>query len=44
MHDFSGNTKTLEALERIIDYCIQNNYELKSITSNTEPVQHNVAN
>lgn len=44
MHDFSGNTKTLEALQRIIDYCKENNYEFKSITPETIPVQHNVTN
>ena len=44
MHDFSGNTKTLEALQMIINYCKENNYEFKSITLESAPVQHNVAN
>lgn len=44
MHDFSGNTKTLKALQGIIDYCKENNYEFKSITLETTPIQHNVAN
>lgn len=44
MHDFSGNDKTLKALKAIIDYCIENNYELRAITADTIPVQHHVAN
>lgn len=44
MHDSTGKTQTLEALGRIIDYCIENNYEFKAITMNTPPVQHNVSN
>lgn len=44
MHDFSGNTKTLQALQIIIDYCKENNYYFKSITNETRPVQHNVSN
>lgn len=44
MHDFSGNTKTVEALPRIIEYCIEHGYTLKTITSETTPVHHNVSN
>lgn len=44
MHDFSGNTKTVEALPRIIEYCIEHGYALKTITSETTPVHHNVSN
>ena len=44
MHDFSGNQKTVNALSRIIEFCINNNYELKVLTDNTMPVHHKVAN
>lgn len=44
MHDFSGNTKTLNALRAIIQYGRQNGYTFKPITSNTPMVTHNVYN
>lgn len=44
MHDSSGHTYTVEALEAIIDYCLANNYEFKSISSETKPIHHPVAN
>ncbi len=40
MHDFSGNTKTLNALSSIIDYAIQNGYTFSNITTNTPMVTH----
>ncbi len=40
MHDFSGNTKTLNALESIIDYGIQNGYTFSNITESTPMVTH----
>ena len=40
MHDFSGNTKTLNALSSIIDYGIQNGYTFSNITENTPMVTH----
>ena len=40
MHDFSGNTKTLNALERIIDYGIENGYVFEKITEDTPMVNH----
>ncbi len=40
MHDFSGNTKTLNALSSIIDYGIQNGYTFSNITTNTPMVTH----
>ena len=40
MHDFSGNTKTLNALEDIIDYGIKNGYTFKNITEDTPMVTH----
>lgn len=44
MHDFSGNTKTLNALEDIIDYGINNGYTFCNITENTPMVTHRVNN
>ena len=40
MHDFSGNTKTLNALSSIIDFGIKNGYTFKNITENTPMVTH----
>lgn len=40
MHDFSGNTKTLHALENIINYGIQNGYAFSNITTSTPMVTH----
>ena len=40
MHDFSGNTKTLNALSSIIDYATQNGYTFSNITTNTPMVTH----
>lgn len=44
MHDFSGNTKTVNALEDIIDYGINNGYTFARITENTPMVTHGVNN
>lgn len=44
MHDFSGNTKTLNALESIIDYGISNGYTFSAITESTPMVTHSVNN
>ena len=44
MHDFSGNTKTLNALSDIIDYGIENGYTFKRITESTPMVRHGVQN
>ncbi len=44
MHDFGGNTKTLNALSDIIDYGLKNGYTFKSITMETPMVTHNVNN
>lgn len=44
MHDFSGNTKTLDALSDIIDYGLANGYTFKCITESTPVVTHNVQN
>ncbi len=44
MHDFSGNTKTLNALEDIINYSLNNGYSFEKITPNTPMVTHRVNN
>lgn len=44
MHDFNGNTKTLNALEAIIDYGIENGYTFAKITEDTPMVTHRVNN
>ena len=40
MHDFKGNTKTLNALEDIIDYGLANGYSFEVITPSTPMVTH----
>ena len=44
MHDFSGNTKTLNALEAIIDYGLENGYTFEPITNETQMVTHETNN
>lgn len=44
MHDFSGNSKTIDALERIIEYGKENGYTFKAITANTKMMQHGINN
>ena len=44
MHDSTGNQKTVDALQRIIDYCLENGYEFRTITKDTTAVHHNIAN
>ena len=44
MHDFSGNNKTLNALESIINYGLNNGYIFEKITPSTAMVTHNVNN
>lgn len=44
MHDFSGNTKTLNALESIIDFGLQNGYTFETITEETQMVTHKTNN
>lgn len=44
MHDFSGNTKTLEALPEIIDYGLENGYVFDVITEETPMVTHSILN
>jgi len=44
MHDFSGNYKTINALENIIKYAKKKGYTFKAITDSTAPVHHDVNN
>ena len=44
MHDFSSNTKLLDALGRIIDYGKQNGYTFSKITESTPMVTHHINN
>ena len=44
MHDASNKIYTLEALDNIIDYCLEQGFELKAISQDTKIVQHNVNN
>lgn len=44
MHDFSNNNKTIEALEAIIDYGLQNGYTFEPITEQTQMVTHSTNN
>lgn len=44
MHDFSGNYNTLNALDLIIDYGIENGYTFCAITENTPMITHKVNN
>ena len=44
LHDSAKNTKMVEALPRIIEYCIEHGYEIKAITQDTNPVHHKVSN
>lgn len=44
MHDASTKANTLEALQRIIDFCVENDYELVPLDSTSPHVQHGTAN
>lgn len=44
MHDFTKNTPTIGALQRIIDYGKQNGYVFRKITDETPMVTHSVNN
>ena len=44
MHDFSGNNKTINALENIIEYGKKNGYTFKPITANTRMLRHGINN
>ncbi len=44
MHDFAGNHKTIDALDRIIAFGKENGYVFRKITEETEMVTHDVNN
>ncbi len=44
MHDFANNKKTVDALERIIDYGLENGYVFDKIDMTTPMVTHGVNN
>lgn len=44
MHDFSGNDKTINALEKIIKYGKKQGYTFLPITASTPEIQHTVLN
>ena len=44
MHDAGSKENTVLALEKIIDYCIENEYCVKVIDSKTTQVHHGVSN
>lgn len=44
MHDFSSNTKTLNALADIIDFGLNNGYRFDKITPSTPMITHHVNN
>ena len=44
MHDFANNDKTVNALPRIIDYCMENGFVFRKITDDTPMVKHKINN
>ena len=44
MHDFAKNQKTIDALERIINFGLDNGYVFKRITEDTPMVRHAINN
>ena len=44
MHDAGDKTNTVLALERIIDYCLENDYLVKAIDDETVEVHHGISN
>lgn len=44
MHDSASKEHTLGALQDIIDYCFENDYELVKLDSSITPVTHKIAN
>ena len=44
MHDFGGNQKTVDALPRIIDYCLSNGYRIEAINEYTPMAAHGINN
>jgi len=44
MHDFAGNQKTINALEKIIEYGKKNGYRFETITTDTPAIRHDINN
>ena len=44
MHDFAGNHKTIDALDNIIDWGLEQGYVFRRITEETPMVKHGVNN
>ena len=44
MHDFANNDKTVNALDRIIQYGKKNGFVFRPITASTQEVHHGVNN
>lgn len=44
LHDGAGHQNTVDALERIIQYCIGHDFELRALTIDSNPVRHEVQN
>ena len=44
MHDFAGNKKTINALEKIIEYGKKNGYRFETITTDTPAIRHDINN
>lgn len=44
MHDSANKQYTLSALQRIIDFCLENDYELVSLSSESTQITHKIAN
>lgn len=44
MHDSASKQHTLDALQRIIDFCLENDYELVALDSHSPQITHKIAN
>lgn len=44
MHDSGSKQHTLDALQRIIDYCVENDFELVKLDSTSPQITHRIAN
>lgn len=44
MHDSASKQHTLDALQHIIDYCLENDYELVALDSHSPQITHKIAN
>lgn len=44
MHDSSGHQATADALEKIIDWCLKNGYDIKPINDATPTITHKATN